>query len=126
MFKITVFRKSSNEKSYVVGVRTSVVTPFGTSEANVGVGYIKAENEIADGTVINWNGNVQFQPIVDRDGLTATTQTGEVKHQVVLVSSDLPFIAPTTVKPLATASRPAVIEEPEMSHVDEDGDPLNG
>lgn len=126
MFKVTVFRKSSNEKSYVVGIRAIQETPMGTSEVSVGVGYIKAEKEIADGTVFNWSGNVQFIPISDKDGIIATTKNGEIKHQVALVSADLPFIAPTTEKPLVSSARPAVIEEPEMSHSEGDDDPLNG
>lgn len=125
MFKVTVFRKSSNEKSYVVGIRAIQETPMGTSEVSVGVGYIKAEKEVADGTVFNWSGNVQFIPIADKDGIIATTKNGEIKHQVALVSADLPFIAPATEKPLVSSARPAVIEEPEMSHVEGD-DPLNG
>lgn len=120
MFKVTVFRKSSNEKSYVVGVRAIQETPMGTSEVSVGVGYIKAEKEVADGTVFNWNGNVQFIPIADKDGIIATTKNGEVKHQVALVSSELPFIAPTTVKPMVSSARPAEVETEE--EVPADGD----
>ena len=122
MFKVTVFRKSSNEKSYVVGIRAIEETPMGTSEVSVGVGYIKNEKEVADGTVFNWNGNVQFIPIADRDGIVATTKNGEIKHQVALVAANLPFIAPTTEKPTVSSARPAVIEEQE--EVDAEGNPV--
>ena len=130
MFKVTVFRKSSNEKSYVVGIRAIEETPMGTSEVSVGVGYIKNETEVADGTVFNWNGNVQFIPIADRDGIVATTKNGEIKHQVALVAANLPFIAPTTEKPMVSSARPAVIEEEEVVEnadgvPDKDTDPLD-
>ena len=124
MFKVTVFRKSSNEKSYVVGIRAIQETPMGTSEVSVGVGYIKNEKEVADGTTFNWSGNVQFITIADRDGIVATTNNCEIKHQVALVAANLPFIAPTTEKPMVSSARPAVIEEVEAGDVPADGDPL--
>ena len=125
-FKIQILSESNSGNSYFVKVNESIKTPFGDMTTELGIGYItKVEGvkAFAKGDVVAWNGNVQFSPITDANGVTAMVN-GQYLHRVNLVSSELPFVAPVRAS-VAPAATPTVKEEVETK-VPTGSDPLDG
>ena len=105
-FKIQILSESQSGNSYFVKVNESIKTPFGDMTTELGIGYItkvEGAKTFEKGDVVAWNGNVQFSPITDNNGVT-TMINGAYLHRVNLVSAELPYIAPIKATPVATAA----------------------
>lgn len=124
-FKIQILSESNSGNSYFVKVSESVKTPFGDMTTELGIGYItkvEGAKAFAKGDVVAWNGNIQFSPITDTNGVTAMVN-GQYLHRVNLVSSELPFVAPVRAS-VAPAAKPAVKEEVESGIPTNDEQPF--
>ena len=121
-FSIEVLGDSKSGNSWFVKGRELVKTGFVNMETELGIGYItKPENApvLEKGAKVPHNGNVQFSPIVDANGVT-TTVGGQYLHRVNLVSDALPFVAPIKATIVAPVAKP--VEQTHEEPVPADGD----